>query len=101
MNLVGVIVPKIENAIKQKLIKKQVLAEEKGSLKVYDTISEAWERDTRQEEAGDGEEEKDFKYNGNMRRDILAAKQLKMGDKIQMLRPWKNTKIEPNTHVYG
>ena len=91
---------KIENAIKQKLIKKQVLAEEKGSLKVYDTISEAWERDTRQEEAGEGEEEKDFKYNGNMRRDILAAKQLKMGDKIQMLRPWKNTKIEPNTHVY-
>ena len=89
---------KLERAIKLKLGKSEVLAEEGGSLRFYETINQAWERDTCQLEEGLKEEV--FEYPGNLRKDTLAAKQMKIGDPIQTLRPWKNIAIDPNTHAY-
>ena len=90
---------KLEKAVKQKLKNSEVVSEEEGSLRYYENINQAWERDTALvKETPDTEGT--IEYPGNLRKDTLAAKQLKLGDNIQTLRPYKNISIEPNTHVY-
>ena len=87
---------KVESAVKLKLREGEVLSEEGGNMRFYESIDEAWEQDNRLIEAT----EREGTYPGNWRKDLLAARQMRAGMRVQSLRPVSSTVIEPNSHLY-
>ena len=90
---------KVERAARLKLKEGEIVAEEEGNMKFYESINEAWDQDNELFEDKEGGM-KERKYPGNFQKDLLAARQMREGMKVQTLRPLASIKIEPNSHLY-